>query len=279
LKKKYETVDIVSTSETLNAEEISKDNLGKYDAYIVLGGDGTFSETVRSIAGKENRPLIGYVPSGTVNDIALSNGIPFNYKKAVNVILTGKPLTRSSMFLNGVPVGFLISAGICTSISYTTNQNIKRKIGKLAYYFDIVFRDKGRRGELLEVTFGDETRSGRFLFAAALNNVSVGGLRVMNKKVQNEEQFYLILVRRSKGPLGFFAAFFAMARAILKRVDRFGDETPHILMKKVDAVTFKCLSNTTWNTDGEKGPTGGSIDVTYKRGQFELIVPESQFNV
>jgi diacylglycerol kinase family enzyme len=275
LKNNYETVDFISTSETLNAQDISRENLGKYEVYVVLGGDGTFSETVRSIAGKENRPLIGYIPSGTINDIALSNGIPFNYKKAVDVILTGKPLTRSSMFLNGVPVGFLISSGIFTSISYTTNQEFKRKIGKIAYYIDMIFRDKGRSGETLEVTFDGETRKDRFLFAAALNNISVGGLKVMKRKFQNEEQFYLILVRRNKGILGFWAAFFAMARAILKKVENFEEETPRVLMKKVSAVSFKSLSDTTWNTDGEKGPTG-DIDVTYKRNQFELIVPESQ---
>jgi YegS/Rv2252/BmrU family lipid kinase len=276
LKKSYAVVDIISTSESLNAEEISRDNLGKYETYVVLGGDGTFSETIRSIAGKENRPLVGYIPSGTINDVALSNGIPFNYKKAVDVILTGKPLTRSSMILNGTPVGFLISTGIFTSISYTTNQEFKRKIGKIAYYIDMIFRDKGRSGELLEVSFDGETRNDRFLFAAALNNISVGGLRVMKRKFQNEEQFYLILVRRNKGPLGFLAAFLAMARAIFKRVENFGEETPHVLMKKVDAVTFKSLSDTTWNTDGEKGPTGDA-EITYKRNQFELIVPENQF--
>ncbi|MDR2047529.1 MAG: hypothetical protein LBP79_06525 [Clostridiales bacterium] len=271
LEKKYETVDIITTSDTLNAADISRDSLGKYHTYVILGGDGTFGETMSGLAGKPNRPVIGYIPSGTINDIARAHKIPFNYKKAVEVILTGKTVARSSMFCNGVPVGFLIASGIFTSVPYTTKQAVKRKIGKLAYYIDIIFRDKGRRGEDLRVSFDGEEHKGRFIFAAAVNNSHVGGLRLTNVPFDNDGSFYIVLVKRDEGSLGLIAALATMVGTFLKKIENAG-ETKRVVVKKTAAVKIKSLSDTVWNTDGEKGPAG-DVEITYAQDQFELIVP------
>ena len=39
-----------------------------YDVLIAAGGDGTLNEVVNSIAEKPNRPKLGVIPMGTVND-------------------------------------------------------------------------------------------------------------------------------------------------------------------------------------------------------------------
>ena len=47
---------------------------------IVLGGDGTFNDITCGIAAMDKRPILGYIPTGTVNDIARNLKISKNYK-------------------------------------------------------------------------------------------------------------------------------------------------------------------------------------------------------
>jgi diacylglycerol kinase (ATP) len=271
LKTKYDVVDVCSTTETLNAEEISQKNSDIYDLFVVLGGDGTFNETLRGVAGKEKRPTIGYIPCGTVNDFARSNGIPFNYKEAVEVILDGKIVSKSAMFINGIPSAYLVGAGIFTCVSYTANQNLKRKIGKLAYYLDILFRDKGRHGEQLEITLDDnETHKSLYSFVAGLNNSYVGGLHLSHLSFDNDDSFYAVLAKRKKGVFNLIISLFSMLRAYIKKVENVED-TKHIVVRRVNKMSVKSLSNTVWNIDGEKGPEGNA-EITYKKDQFEIIL-------
>ncbi|MDR3293467.1 MAG: hypothetical protein LBT20_05135 [Clostridiales bacterium] len=274
LKTKYETVDIVSTTETITATNISTENLGKYEVYVVLGGDGTFNEMLRGIAGKENRPLVGYIPSGTVNDFALCNKIPFNYKKAVDVILNGRIVPKSCMFINGIPADYVICAGMFSCSSYVADNSFKKKIGKLAYYHAIFFKDEGRHGERVEVTLPEtgESFSALCTFIAGLNNSSIGGLRVTKQDFGNEDQFYFFMARRKKGFFPFAATLFAMLRVYIVKVDRIPRDTKHLVIRKVTKASVKTLSNTQWNVDGERGPRGDA-EITYKQDQFSLFVP------
>ena len=41
---------------------------GQYDMIVCTGGDGTLNEAVSGLMGLENRPPLGYIPGGTVND-------------------------------------------------------------------------------------------------------------------------------------------------------------------------------------------------------------------
>ncbi|MDR2091013.1 MAG: hypothetical protein LBP62_05115 [Clostridiales bacterium] len=274
LKTKYETVDLKTTQNDLSAEDISKANAGLYDLFVVIGGDGTFNETLRGVVGSQNPPKIGYVPSGTVNDFALSNKIPFDYKKAVELILNGTPVKKSAMFLNGIPAGYLIAAGMFTSVSYTAGTKAKRKLGKMAYYWEVVFKDKGRHGERLEVTVDGEKHDGYFTLIVGLNNRYVGGFLSSRENFVNADEFFLVMIKKKKGVFGTIASLFALAKTYLKKVENI-QPSKHVVVKKVKSFSVKSLSNTTWNIDGEKGPSGDA-EVTYAQNQFEVFLPNGQ---
>ena len=74
LESVYSQVDAVKTS---SAEELTarvKEGLSAYDAVIFSGGDGTFNDVLQAAEGSET-PL-GYLPTGTVNDVARSLRYP-----------------------------------------------------------------------------------------------------------------------------------------------------------------------------------------------------------
>ncbi|MDR0530964.1 MAG: hypothetical protein LBG83_02735 [Oscillospiraceae bacterium] len=52
-----------------------------FDIVVCRGGDGTFNETVNGVMSLERRPLLGYIPSGSTNDLAQTLCIPVNSTK------------------------------------------------------------------------------------------------------------------------------------------------------------------------------------------------------
>ena len=65
----YEMV-VHPTQTRLDAYELVKNSEGLYDIIVCSGGDGTLNETIAGLMNykPENRPLIGYIPSGSTND-------------------------------------------------------------------------------------------------------------------------------------------------------------------------------------------------------------------
>jgi YegS/Rv2252/BmrU family lipid kinase len=59
----------------------------EFDCVLVCGGDGSVHEAVNGLMKVKNpKPVVAYLPTGSGNDSARSCGIPFNLKKAVEVI-------------------------------------------------------------------------------------------------------------------------------------------------------------------------------------------------
>lgn len=56
--------------------------------FVVCGGDGTVSAVAKALVG--TNAILGIVPTGTQNNVALSLGIPTNIKDAVSIIRMGQ---------------------------------------------------------------------------------------------------------------------------------------------------------------------------------------------
>ena len=133
LSQKFSTVDVIQTERAGHAKEIAEKACGKYDVLVCAGGDGTLSEVVGGVAEKEKAPLLGYIPAGTVNDVARSLSIPKKLDKALDHIINGKPFTHD-IFKAGKCYGiYVCCAGLFTETSYATGQSNKRRLGKIAY--------------------------------------------------------------------------------------------------------------------------------------------------
>lgn len=77
-----------------------------YETVVVVGGDGTIHQVVQGIAGLENKPKVGIIPTGTGNDLARSLGILSLFKShglraLLELILEGKTINIDIISLNG----------------------------------------------------------------------------------------------------------------------------------------------------------------------------------
>ena len=112
---------------------------------VVFGGDGTVNEVVNGIEDYRN-VILGYVPSGSSNDLARSMGIPRDSLEALDRVLNSKNLIYIDHgqidFCDGNPTRrFAVSAGIgfdaavCKEAMHSTVKEILNRLGlgKLTY--------------------------------------------------------------------------------------------------------------------------------------------------
>ena len=114
-----------------------------YDTVICCGGDGTFNETVSGLMGlpAEERPVLGYIPTGSTNDFAASMGLSGSLRAAARVAVSDVETPIDVGLFH--PVGlnhhparyftYIASFGAFTAASYSASQTAKNLFGHLAY--------------------------------------------------------------------------------------------------------------------------------------------------
>ena len=112
---------------------------------IILGGDGTINETLQGIADFE-RVAIGYIPTGSSNDMARDLKLPKDPLVILDIILSGKSRRvmdigevsytgdRSSRYF-AVSCGIGFDAAVCAEVLTSKLKNMLNKVrlGKLIY--------------------------------------------------------------------------------------------------------------------------------------------------
>ncbi len=186
LQQKFDVVDFVETQYKGHLIDILNDKYQEYDTVVLTGGDGTLNEAVNALAEKENAPCIGYIPSGTCNDVARSLNIPKNVDKALDIIMRGNVFEYDLMKVNQSYCIYVCGIGIFTSSSYDTKQSTKRKMGRIAYFFhgikDVV------SGKTFEVKFESEQLNyeGKASLLLFINSKSVAGFKLNKNAVLDD---------------------------------------------------------------------------------------------
>ncbi len=275
LRRKYDVVDVYSSRSQGDLSLRVVEFASVYDCIVFAGGDGTFNEILQGVGRMENPPLLGYIPSGTVNDVAHSLGIPrYSLRRALKVILDGRSERLDCMLVNGEHYAiYSVSAGAFTSASYTTPQKTKRSLGAAAYGLE------GVRKNLLFRVFPihAETPNGKKLdsecvFALVMNGRCVAGLRMNPGGSMSDGILEGVVIRQKKNPTFFnrMKALFTVAQLFVfgyrfkqNNVAHFPSET----------VRFEVPDDVVWNFDGERGITG-NIEVTVVPKKVPLLVPK-----
>ena len=249
LKEKYEVVDFVETEYRTHLTEILNARYQDYDTVVVTGGDGTLNETVNALAEKENAPNIGYIPSGTCNDVARSLNIPKNVDKALDIILNGKEFEYDIMKINDRYCIYVCGMGIFTSSSYDTKQDAKRKMGRIAYYFH------GLGDALVGKTFSIGIESEELNFEGTgslllfINSKSVAGFKFNKHAVLNDGYIDVCLINEKKAR----KRVSLMNKIRIVKMFMFGykfmKNSSHVKVAKINSANVKNCVNV--NQDGE----------------------------
>ena len=67
-------------------EKVASLTSGEYDIIVVCGGDGTLNEVITGLMKARLKTVLGYIPSGTLNEWSTGLGIAKNIAKAARDI-------------------------------------------------------------------------------------------------------------------------------------------------------------------------------------------------
>lgn len=256
LREIYEDIDIIKTSSLEDFEKQIRGSISKYDILIVAGGDGTLKFVVDILLSykKEERPTLGYIPTGTVNDAGKSAGIKGNVKQALKVLAKGDTDCIDVCKVNNTSFNFVCAAGAYSDISYATKRGPKKIIGKLAYYFFALKEVFHRYSVTVDVETKDQKFTVNTPFVMALNGKNVGGFPV-NFHYSVKDGLIEVYITKPGLFNGLLHYIFFKART---------------LKIKTDYIKMKLHSNDAWCFDGEKGDNK-EVEIKVLKQELKVI--------
>jgi len=219
------------------------------------------------VATCETRPILGYIPSGTVNDIARNLGISRNIKKALQVIIDGNYMYHDVGKINDTYFMYVSAIGTFTGVSYRTKQKTKKIFGKLAYVFDGLKDIVNPKMLDVKVETSSEIIEMEVPLVLVTNSKSVGGIPFNRNGHLNDGEFDIILVKKGvrKGLVNILKLFtFGIGR---KKTAR------HFLCMRGSELKIKVDENVTWCVDGEAGPKG-EVKIINLHNHLKIFVPK-----
>ena len=186
----------------------------KYDILILSGGDGTLSRTLSEIYVKNIKfPKVAIFPTGTSNDFGKSLNLGNNIDDWIYNILIKEPKYVDFGLINGKKI-FLSSyaSGLFSKISYNTDKNLKKTIGKVAYYLNGLTELTNIKKFDLKMQIFDgknyEDIEEKAILFMILNGKSVAGFdEIIYNADVNDEFLHILIVKNIDNPLDISKIF------------------------------------------------------------------------
>lgn len=259
--------DVETTKCQGDATTIVKEKGNDFDVVICCGGDGTLNETINGVLKLDKRVPVGYIPSGSTNDLASTLGIPVGVGPATNMILNGKTNGYDVGLFQGRYFNYIASFGVATDLSYTTPQKWKNLFGHNAYVFygvgiRLIPMLAGFRPTYMKIEYDGGVIEDKFYFGAISNTTSVAGVFKYDNIKLNDGYFELLLVRGLKSNLDAFG--------ILNKVIRKDYSGDNIIFTKTKKVKITCDQKVPWTLDGEFGGEHGDVDISIVHNAYDI---------
>ncbi len=238
------------------AEKIIAEEAGKFDRVLCCGGDGTLNHTINALMAlkQDKKPLLGYIPSGSTNDFALSTGIK-DVISTCRSVAYGQPFYYDIGKFNDTYFNYVAAFGAFTQVSYTTPQSTKNQLGHLAYMIEAMRHLPMGSYHTATVTVNGETFTDDFFFGSISNSTSVGGMNIDSDHTiqMNDGLFEVILVRAPKSVTDLNDIMQAL---VMRKFD-----SASLRYFKTDKITIQFETETPWTLDGEFGGNVKNIDI------------------
>lgn len=252
IKSEYEkaghTLYLLPTKKPNDATFFAINN-SHFDMLLVAGGDGTLSEVVNGLMEVEKKPYIGYIPTGTANDVGKMLGLSTNVKKTIKILLKQETVKAMDIAkINDHYFTYACATGKFARASYDIDQKNKKRFRKLAYVTRGL-KDVFQKYNIpVKVTHDNGTFEGNYSLILLLSGFRVAGVRLsFIKKVLDDGLLSARFFEKKTGLMTRIAWFFLTGGFYDVRKNR-----------TIVSNTFKIETSddVEWNTDGEKSLKG-----------------------
>lgn len=264
VKNDYE-VSVHTTQKPLEIPSVVKKSGSGFDLIVACGGDGTLNETINGIMSIEKRPLLGYIPAGTVNDFAKSLDIPVSITGAAQLIIEKDETTIDVGIFNGRYFSYVAAFGAFSSVSYATAQNRKNILGRTAYLIEGLKSLPFIKPIKTTYTIDNNSYEDELIFGMITNSCSVGGFQFLNFSdvSLNDGLLEVTLVKK---PKSFIEGQQIVSSMITQDLD-----SNAIITLTTDKINFSFASPIAWTVDGEYADTVLNADIEIKKRALRMI--------
>lgn len=242
--KKGDATDIV----TQYAEEFEK--------VVCCGGDGTLNEVISGLAQLKLQIPIGYIPTGTTNDLAHSLQLPTNIDDAIEVAVNGSIRRHDiGMFNENLYFSYVSSFGAFTKVSYGTPQWLKNIFGRAAYIFKGIFSIANIRSQKAKIIADGNEINGDFVYGSVSNSTIIGGLvKLLKTDVSFDDGMFEVLLIKKPRKIKEY-------RNILRGISKHDYNNKYTYFFRAKNLSFTFEKSTEWSIDGEYAGTPDSVQI------------------
>ena len=266
VRNSYE-VTVHTTQKPNEIPLIIRNRGSSFDVIAACGGDGTLNETINGVMSLSERPLIGYIPTGTVNDFADNLNIPVSMLEAAELIVSGEEYSLDIGELNSKYFAYVAAFGAFSHISYRTSQQSKNIWGKAAYVFEGIRSLPSIKPIQVKYRTSELSGEDEFVLGMVTNSSSVAGIHLQNLSDSSLSDGLLevTLVKKPKN--------FSETQQILNSVLRqdMSSASDSVIFCRTDFINFAFQKPVAWTTDGEYGGTVQSADISIKQQAVRFI--------
>lgn len=234
----------------------------KYDVVCVFGGDGTLNEVTNGLMTKQEKPMIGYFPSGTMNDFGSNLNLPTDFKEIAENICKDKYTEFDVGECGGRYFNYVAAFGALCDVPYTTNRKIKETLGTLAYFIEGISKLDEIKPISAEFTIDGKTKKMDILFGLIFSGGRVAGQQLVPKTRSkiNDGEFNILIVEYVEG-------LFANVPDVLTILTQ---QNKYIHKYKASEINFKFTEELEFDLDGERADFGK--DITIKNNHKALKI-------
>ena len=251
-----------------DATNIVRKNYDDKQLVVCCGGDGTLNETINGVMDMPNRLPIGYIPTGSTNDLATTLGIPTDINKATDLIMSGHTNSYDLGLFNNRYFSYVASFGAFTKSSYATNQKMKNRLGHMAYILNGIGELKNIRAIHMKIEYDGGVLEDDFMFGSVSNSTSVAGLfRFKPEDVKlNDGIFELLLVKK----ISLASVPIALGKIRAQQYDG-----KQIIFLRTSKVKITSDESVAWTLDGEYGGAHKTVMIHVLEKAVEICSPEN----
>lgn len=134
LSKRYDDVSIKLTQKAGDAKDFARRAAEKNKDIICMGGDGTINEVINGMVPVRSDSCFGFIPFGTVNDLARALHIPRSPQGAIRMLEQAKRTTIDVGKINDRYFINIVAAGLIPEAVSEVTIKEKTLFGSLAYF-------------------------------------------------------------------------------------------------------------------------------------------------
>ena len=266
-------VKIILTKYRGHAKEIMKNLDNDIDLVISVGGDGTFSEVMNGNLERNKRIVLAHLPVGTTNDIGHMYGLGNNLYTNLKLILEGTIKKVDVGLINNHACTYVASYGKFMDIPYKTPQELKKRLGYIAYILEVVKRIFHHIPKYkINFYINGEKHTGKYTFIIISNANRIAGINNFYNDIKLDDDKLEVMFCSLNKKIDILKAFYTLKTSDVKYISG-------VEIYEVNNLKIEFLDKVKpWCTDGEEFESKSLVYQFDLKNDIEMLIPNKNID-